>query len=142
MNSSSVPLYGLRAQGGQHGTVATKPSVASAMFDMAGYTADRDLSTVRVLDPAGGNGVFILEAIRRLSASAERHGFSFATAYTTLCVVEIDVDSIISLTNEIYTCLGELGRTADLSDPSAIILHSDFMRLPTQSFDLVIGNPP
>lgn len=142
MNSANLPLYGLRAQGGQHGTVATKPHVVAAMLDMTEYKPNRNLSAIRLLDPAGGNGVFILEAIRRLSASAAQYNFSFTEAYTGLCVVEIDVDSAIKLVNAITDCLRELGRLPEIPDPSVIVIHHDFLRLPTLSFDVIVGNPP
>ncbi len=142
MNLVEVPLYGSRTRGGQHGTVSTKHSVVAAMLDMVGYVAENNLSGQRLLDPAGGNGVFILEAIRRLSASANQHGFCFAEAYTKLCVVEIDLKSIGLLRKVIDTCLDELNRSDEIADPGIILLHDDFLRTSLGAFDIVVGNPP
>lgn len=142
MNLVEAPIYGTRTRGGQHGTVSTKHSVVTAMLDMVGYVAENDLSSQRLLDPSGGNGVFILEAIRRLSASAAKHGFCFAEAYARLCVVEIDSKSIGVLRKAIGTCLDELNRLDEIVDLSVILIHDDFLLTSLGSFDIVVGNPP
>jgi len=73
-------IYGTRANNRPHGTVLTKPVVVEVMLDFLGYTADRNLSQLTVIDPCGGEGAFICACIQRLAASARRHGFSFAQA--------------------------------------------------------------
>ena len=142
MSLVEIPRYGIRNRGGHHGTVATKPIVAKVMLDLVGYVSNRDLSQVRLLDPAGGNGVFVLEALKRLSASAHCYGFSFAQAYSNLSVVEIDPDSAVTLRNNIVACLDTLGRSEEVKNPDLILTNGDFLLSPIVTFDVVVGNPP
>lgn len=57
-----------------HCGVYTNPSFASTILDEIGWTDARDLSDKRLLEPAAGDGVFVIEAARRLLASIERRG--------------------------------------------------------------------
>jgi adenine-specific DNA-methyltransferase len=52
-----------------HGQVATKPHVVGLILDLVGYTEDRPLGSVGLLDPGCGEGAFIAEAARRLVKS-------------------------------------------------------------------------
>src|SRR4051812_1885171 len=49
-----------------HGQVFTKPHVASLMLDLAGYTPDRPLEKMRLLEPGCGDGSFLIEAAKKL----------------------------------------------------------------------------
>lgn len=142
MNLAETTLYGIRRNGLRHGTVSTKPVVVATMLDLVDYKPARNLSQVRLLDPASGDGVFILGVLERLSESARCHNFSFAKAYANLCVVEIDSDSIKILKDNIKICLEELGRLSEVEDPESIVVEGDFLRTPLSAFDIVIGNPP
>ena len=64
MNSSNP--YGKRRNGGLHGDVYTDPSVVRYMLDLVGYTCDKDLSKVSILEPSCGEGEFIIEIAQRL----------------------------------------------------------------------------
>lgn len=57
-----------------HCAVYTKPEVARAILDMAGWTADRIEDGHRLLEPAAGDGVFLVAALERLLAWRERVG--------------------------------------------------------------------
>ena len=69
---SGAYQYGERASGETHGVVLTKPQVVELILDLANYTTDRDLTELRLLEPAYGQKAFILPAIERLLASARR----------------------------------------------------------------------
>jgi hypothetical protein len=58
----------------EHCGVYTKPSFAAAILDEIGWADTRDLSDKRLLEPAAGDGVFLIEAARRLLISMERKG--------------------------------------------------------------------
>src|SRR5437660_9050808 len=67
----------------RRGHFSTPPALVERMLDACGYTADRDLSGVRVLDPACGSGNFIIGAARRLLSAGKRRGLPHA-AYVAL----------------------------------------------------------
>ena len=48
--------YGSRSDGGTHGLVLTKPHVVEMLLDLAGYRADRSLASLKLLEPACGQG--------------------------------------------------------------------------------------
>ncbi|HTI15031.1 MAG TPA: N-6 DNA methylase [Dictyobacter sp.] len=54
------------------GHYSTPTRLIEQILDVCGYTADQDLSRLRVLDPACGSGNFLTGAVRRLMASEEQ----------------------------------------------------------------------
>jgi hypothetical protein len=63
--------YGRRSSGDTHGVVLTKPHMVELILDLAGYSQDRDLARMRLLEPACGHGAFLVPAIRRLMTAAK-----------------------------------------------------------------------
>lgn len=135
MNSGNN-RYGLRRSGGQHGDVFTSPEVVSYMLDLAGYTADKDLSGTSILEPSCGEGEFIIEIIRRLWESSRRFGFDVATAFqSNVFAYDIDEAKIASCRDRV----AELGLSLTLGRN---IRQADFLTADIRSFDIVVGNPP
>ena len=60
----------------RRGHFSTPPLLIEQILDACGYTPERDLSLVRVLDPACGSGNFLAEAARRLVAFGKRRGLA------------------------------------------------------------------
>ncbi len=60
----------------KRGHFSTPPLLVEKILDACGYTADNDLTQVRVLDPACGSGNFLVESARRLQAFGMRAGLS------------------------------------------------------------------
>jgi hypothetical protein len=58
------------------GHFSTPPLLVERILDACGYIPERDLSCLRVLDPACGSGNFIAGAARRLFASEIRRGLA------------------------------------------------------------------
>lgn len=58
----------------KHCAVFTRSEVACAILDLIGWRADGDLTGQRLLEPACGEGAFLLPAIERLLASARMFG--------------------------------------------------------------------
>ncbi len=58
----------------ERGAVFTRPEVAEAVLDLAGYDPRRDLSSLKLLEPCCGEGSFLLPAARKLWDSYRRHG--------------------------------------------------------------------
>ncbi len=58
----------------QRGHFSTPPQLIEQLLDACGYSAEQDLSQLRVLDPACGSGNFLIGATRRLLAFGRRTG--------------------------------------------------------------------
>src|SRR3989442_124898 len=58
------------------GHFSTPPRLVEHILDACGYTVDRDLTQIRVLDPACGSGNFLAGATRRLASFAMRNNLS------------------------------------------------------------------
>ncbi len=58
------------------GHFSTPPQMVERILDACGYTADNDLSHIRVLDPACGSGNFLAGVASRLLTSTRRSGLS------------------------------------------------------------------
>src|SRR5947208_1245036 len=55
------------------GHFSTPPRLVEHILDACNYTADHDLTQIRVLDPACGSGNFLAGAARRLASFAIRN---------------------------------------------------------------------
>ena len=134
MNSSNC-LYGERSNGGGHGDVPTAPEVVRYMLDLVGYTADKDLSDIIILEPSCGEGEFIAEIARRLLESARHFGFDVQDAFVK-CVYGYDI-----VEEKIMRCrerIKELG----IDPTEAHICVGDFLSARVPEVDVVVGNPP
>lgn len=131
-------IYGLRSNGNRHGLVLTKPVVVKAMLERVGYTSHRDLSNLKVIDPAAGAGAFSCELVERLFLSSQKFGFSFQNALLNLKFFEIDKEMVLILKERIDSLLIRFGAFT----PKGLIHEEDFLLSEIGDFDLVIGNPP
>lgn len=135
--SSTANTYGTRRSGGQHGDVFTKPCVVCYMLDLVGYTSDRDLSHVSIMEPSCGEGEFIIEIIRRLAASATRYSFDINSAFHKQ-VSAYDIDA-----RKILVCLERIKREfPEIKNPEMRILAEDYLLTNHESVDVIVGNPP
>jgi adenine-specific DNA-methyltransferase len=58
----------------EHGEVFTHRWVVELILDLVGYTPDRDLARMRVVEPACGAGAFLGPIAQRLATSCRAHG--------------------------------------------------------------------
>lgn len=112
------------------------------MLDMCGYTPDKDLSRIRLLDPAAGSGgAFTVAAMRRLAMSSSAFGFDLGDALAyCITAVEVDVERSRSLAARMSACLGP-GWTGGRADGHPVVC-GDFLESDLGRFDIVVGNPP
>ena len=68
----------------EYGEVFTRRWVVDAMLDLVGYTADRDLSKLQVVEPSIGSGAFFVPVVERLLLSANRHHVPLGQLRNTL----------------------------------------------------------
>ena len=128
--------------------VYTKPSVVAAILDKVGWRSENDLSTARLLEPAAGDGAFLVEAARRLIASFIRHDVELRTRTLAQRIVGFDLHplEVQKARQRLLGLLQEQGlhhRTANACARSWI-LNEDFLltELPVASFTHTVGNPP
>ena len=133
-------LQSKRSNGREHGVVMTKRLVVEAMLDLCGYVSAKNLSRIRFVDPAGGDGVYIFSALDRLHGSAIAHGFSFSDAVDNLKVVEIDPKRAERLEAELGRRLAQFG--VDASVAGSIVVNDDFLQCSLPASDVFVGNPP
>lgn len=117
--------------------VFTSPDVVKYMLDLSGYTPDRDLSSVNVIEPSCGEGEFVIEIIARLIRSAHVFGFNPSEAINR-CLICYDIDqkNIDISINRIHSHFPEI----NINDN--IFRNEDFLIADVANTDLIIGNPP
>lgn len=126
----------------KRGHFSTPPSLVSCILDACGYTADVDLSALRVLDPACGSGNFLAGAAGRLVSFAQRAGLSTQEAQALVArnIWGFDPDPISCF-------LAEMQVRRVLNSPQASLnLHihqADSLTLSWEPcVDLFLANPP
>lgn len=135
MNSGSN-IYGLRRTGGQHGDVFTSPEVVSYMLDLVGYSSDKDLSSVKILEPSCGEGEFVIEIVRRLRESSMKYGFDCWQAFQNN-VFAYDIDE-----QKVEICKARLVEYGIKVSLDGNICHADCLLQQIPDVDMVVGNPP
>lgn len=131
-------MYGVRANGNNHGVVITKAAVVDSMLDRVGYNPDTDLSNIKVVEPAAGDGAFAIPILDRLYRSSIRFGFSFQKALANVVLFEIDAEMASYLTDAVSEWL--IAHSEAL--PEGMIRQEDFLLSNAGKCDLVVGNPP
>lgn len=131
------------------GAIFTRPEVAAAILDLAGYTCERPLHRLRLLEPSFGMGDFLLPALDRMLDAYFRDGGTAARAGADLTrairAVELHRGSLECTAQRIEERLMHAGLGAQDARALAAewLICDDFLlcALPG-GFDVVIGNPP
>ena len=128
--------------------VYTNPKVVCRILDAVGWTEEVDLSEARLLEPAAGNGAFVVEAARRLAASYSRHGMPLLAGGLSkqIKAYEFHRGAIQQARQRTISTLCNLGiqyRTA-AACAKAWFDDSDFLLTPASriGFTHTVGNPP
>lgn len=129
-----------------HGVVYTKPWVVELILDMAGYDPATNLVDTLAVEPAAGQGAFLIPMTRRLAASCKRQDRSFLDIARSLIAYELDESSACLARSAVTKALVKTG----VAEPEANIIANGWVRtadyladaciLPPADF--VIGNPP
>ena len=132
----------------ERGAIFTRREVVEFMLDLVGYTASRPLHQLRVLEPAFGEGDFLLAAIARLLTAWKRtpdrddpvHALSGAVR-----AVELHSRTFTATRDKVLAVLkadGIAGQAAGTLVDHWLI-NADFLLTPLpHPFHCVIGNPP
>ncbi|GAC1301504.1 MAG: hypothetical protein NVSMB27_41790 [Ktedonobacteraceae bacterium] len=153
---ATLPLQERRSRG----HFSTPPLLVEHILDACGYTPDKDLTNIRVLDPACGSGNFIAAAARRLLAFATH---THLPAQESISLVQhnlwgFDPDPIscflaqmqlsAAIENEIGTRQSSntpaTGRAQEITPTLLHIHQADGLALPWSEpcVDLFLANPP
>lgn len=121
----------------EYGEVFTKRWVAETILDLAGYTADRDLGAMTIVEPSIGSGAFLIPIAERLLASAKAHGRDVESLSDALIGYDIQAVNVVTCTE----ALSELDVPAQLA--SKWLRLQDFLLDEDRpAADFVVGNPP
>lgn len=128
------------------GVVYTKPWVVELLLDLAGYAAGENLVDCLAVEPAAGNGAFLVPMAKRLVASCLRQKRPLTDCQRSLVAYELAEDSADLARQTVSEAIQESGvakATADLL-AAGWIRTGDYLfeaaHLPRADF--VIGNPP
>lgn len=140
----------LATQGGleARGAVFTRAEVVDFILDLAGYTPDRALHKMRLLEPAFGGGDFLLPVIDRLVAAWRAAGSgrsALADLGDALRAVELHHDTFRSTHAAVVARFEQAGLATKTATALADrwLIQGDFLLTPLEgAFDFVIGNPP
>lgn len=137
--------YGKRSSGETHGVVLTKPHVVDLILDLAGYSQDRDLPAMKLLEPACGHGAFLLPAIDRLLRVARARQVGTDRLGPCIRAFDIDGSHVEIARNAVANSLRSHGVSEAVTAQLAgeWIHHEDFLLARLRAdFDAVVGNPP
>lgn len=131
------------------GAVYTRPELVAAILDLCGYTSDRPLHQMRLLEPSFGAGDFLLPVLERMLAAYAGHGGNpdqaLARLAGSLRAVELHPQSFEQVRVPVIERLMRAGVTrADAEELCAQwLIRDDFLLCQLAGgFDFVVGNPP
>ena len=132
-----------RKTGRNHGVVFTSSNIVNFILDEVDYRQDINLSNVRILEPAAGNGSFALEIVKRLYNSSIIYTFDFISAFKkNVRFVEVDSHSYSHLIVRINQFLTKNNIDYQIHEDDEV-LNTDFLtHYFYEYFDCIVGNPP
>ncbi len=128
--------------------VYTKPPVVRRILDAIGWTTDADLSRSKLLEPAAGNGQFVIEAARRLVISLRRHQIPLlaATLSPRIDAFELHAGACTEARQRTNIALKKLGVHPATASACARYWYSNsdylFTDPTTRLYTHAVGNPP
>ncbi|SEN84919.1 TaqI-like C-terminal specificity domain-containing protein [Sphingomonas gellani] len=131
----------------ERGAIFTRREVVDFILDLSGYTVDRPLHELRLLEPSFGLGDFLLPAIDRLLAAWRAGGKPdpLANLGNAICAVELHRASMARTAISVVDRLIQEGLSAKVAEALADrwLTQGDFLLTELQGrFDVVVGNPP
>lgn len=128
--------------------VYTKPDLVQCVLDRIGWTAEADLASARLLEPAAGDGAFLAEAAGRLVRSLRRHGAEPKIEHLRERILAFELvagEAAKARQAVVNQLVGHgLHHATARAAAAAWVKTADFLLadLPPASFTHVAGNPP
>ena len=133
----------------ERGAIFTKRSVVDFILDLVGYTQDKPLFQMSLLEPSFGRGDFLMVAVRRLLESWKSFhagkNFKFEDLKNCICAVELHSESFFFTRDTLLEVLKTNGASESVANRlcDAWLIQSDFLLVDLPiPFNFVIGNPP
>jgi Eco57I restriction-modification methylase len=128
------------------GAIFTRLEVVDFILDLTGYTADRPLHTMRLLEPSAGHGDFLIPALDRLLVAWQLAGAPAPeTLSNAIRAIELHHASLASARLKVIARLHQAGISDSISEAlaNAWLIQGDFLLTSIDgTFDVVAGNPP
>lgn len=138
-----------------HGEVFTRRWIVDLILDLAGYTSDKDLGTLRAVEPSCGTGAFLGPMVERLIESCQRHDRDIATTLTAIQATDLLDDNVTAAKDLVSKLLIDSGvndTTAETLASTWVSVNDYLLSQPEYDgllgkcnepgVDFVIGNPP
>ncbi|MCZ4509763.1 Eco57I restriction-modification methylase domain-containing protein [Streptomyces sp. ActVer] len=139
-------LPSVPAEAVEHGEVFTRRWVVDLILDLVGYTPDKGLCDVKLVEPACGSGAFLGAVASRISASCRKQGRPISDARGAVRALDLLERNVRKSRTVVEKQLVDDGwQPAEAQQVAASwIDQGDYLLQPeaTQHADYVAGNPP
>jgi SAM-dependent methyltransferase len=130
----------------EHGEVFTRRWVVELILDLVGYTSDKDLAHLKIVEPACGEGSFLHVIAARVSASCRAHGLSITEAAEAVQAFDLLDRNVARSRNVIEDVLLAEGWDKQQAEYVATtwVAAGDYLLQEDDQHraDFVVGNPP
>lgn len=130
----------------EYGEIYTRRWVVESILDLVGYDPMIDLSQKVLVEPSVGSGAFLIPAVERLMASAERHGVKPLALLGAIRGYDLLPASVNRTKLELLPLLRDHGvsQSAAKRLVDSWLSSQDFLLTEDvpRSVDFVVGNPP
>lgn len=129
----------------EYGEVFTRRWVVDTILDLVGYTVDRDLTRLKLVEPSVGSGAFFVPVVERLLTSAHEHGTALNELAGCLHGFDLQLNHVETCRAKVAELLLAAGAHAQEADAIATswLQAGDYLLDDVPSgVDVVVGNPP
>jgi adenine-specific DNA-methyltransferase len=148
MSSPATTLSAAPRATPNYGAVYTRRWVVELILDLCDYSAERDLASMRAVEPAVGTGAFLAVIVQRLLEARRRHAPDSSWLSLSACLRAWDLqeDHVQSCRDMARSALISAGCPQNEAEEIAYlwIRKGDFLLLEHEekSADFILGNPP
>lgn len=129
-----------------YGAVFTRRWVVDVLLDLTGYTADRDLGDLHLVEPSCGSGAFLGPAVERLIASALSRGRELSSLGDAVRAYDVQARHVEKCRETARGLLVAAGAPGPAAAALAArwVRQADFLLagIDDRPADVVAGNPP
>lgn len=132
--------------GADYGEVFTRRWVVDFILDLVGYTADKDLGAVTLIEPSCGTGAFLVPVVERLIESSAAHGRDLGALGSAIRAFDLLDANAERARKAVAGLLTNHGLHEDEAGTlvGGWVNSGDFLLHPHEAAgaDYVVGNPP